>query len=75
MKSLKYLVLSLSLCAAVAHAQGNQPQADAASTQAASNNGTQSVAQSAGRAAPEKQTAKKDQCVGPVSFCNIYFGS
>ncbi|MEX3950708.1 hypothetical protein AB4Y40_23485 [Paraburkholderia sp. EG287B] len=75
MKSLKYLVLSLTLCAAVAHAQGNQPQAGAVSTQAASNNGTQSAAQSAGRATPEKQTQKKDECVGPVSFCNIYFGS
>ena len=75
MRSLKYLVLSLSLCAAVAHAQGNQPQADAVSTQAAPNNGTQSVVQSAGRAAPEKRAPKKDECVGPVSFCNIYFGS
>ncbi|MEX3693708.1 hypothetical protein AB3X91_25180 [Paraburkholderia sp. BR14263] len=75
MKSLKYLVLSLSLCAAAAHAQGNQPQAAAASAQAASNNGAQSVAQSAGRAAPEQQAPKKDECVGPVSFCNIYFGS
>jgi len=71
MKSLKYLVLSLTLCAAVAHAQGNQPLAGAASAQAASNNG----AQSAGRTAPEQQAPKKDECVGPVSFCNIYFGS
>lgn len=44
MKSLKYLLLSLSLCAAVAHAQGNPPQAEAASSQTAANNGTQSVA-------------------------------
>jgi len=75
MKSLKYLVFSLTLCAAVAHAQVNPPQAGAASAQAASNNGTQSVAQSAGRATPEKQAPKNDECVGPVSFCNIYFGS
>ncbi len=75
MKSLKYLVLSLSLCAAVAHAQGNPPQAEAASTQTAANNGTQSVAQPAGRAETQKPAAKKDECVGPVSFCNIYFGS
>ena len=73
MKSLKYLVLSLSLCAAVAHAQGNQPQGDTASNPGKSDSST--VAQSAGRAAPQKQAQKKDECVGPVSFCNIYFGS
>ena len=75
MKALKYLVVSLSLCAAVAHAQDKQPEAAPATTVSASNSGAQPVAQPAGRAAPEKQTAKKDQCVGPVSFCNIYFGS
>ena len=64
MKVLKFVLIACSLSAAVAHAQTAQvaPQQ-----------------QRDERAAPASRLAapasKADECVGPVSFCNIYFGS
>ncbi|HKT96690.1 MAG TPA: hypothetical protein VJS30_09160 [Paraburkholderia sp.] len=72
MKSLKIAVVACSLfAAAAAYAQNEAPAASV----------PQQVAQNAAQPAvqaPANQfakPAKKDECVGPVSFCNIYFGS
>ncbi|AOJ83437.1 hypothetical protein WT60_26235 [Burkholderia sp. MSMB617WGS] len=70
MKSLQIAVVALSLSAvmAAAHAQpadaGRQPA-----------NRTEAV-QAAGRVPAAHQDGQEpNACVGPVSFCNIYFGS
>ncbi|WP_028225459.1 hypothetical protein [Paraburkholderia ferrariae] len=75
MKSLKIAVVACSLfAAAAAHAQNEAPVAST----------SQQVAQAAPQAAPVVQApvqrraatpAKKDECVGPASFCNLYSGS
>ncbi|HEY2000579.1 hypothetical protein [Paraburkholderia sp.] len=72
MKALKIVLIACSLAAAGAHAQTATPPAD-----------TQQVAQAdvqhanararEGRMVPAPK--KTDNCVGPVSFCNIYAGS
>ncbi|WP_322060795.1 hypothetical protein [Paraburkholderia sp. J63] len=72
MKSLKIAVVACSLfAAAAAYAQNEAPAASVPQQVA------QSAAQPAAQA-PANQIAKpekKDECVGPVSFCNLYFGS
>ncbi|MEM5313663.1 hypothetical protein [Paraburkholderia sp. JHI869] len=70
MKSLKIAVVACSLfAAAAAHAQNEAPAASV----------PQQIAQTAApQASAQRENvkpAKKDECVGPVSFCNIYFGS
>jgi Ni/Co efflux regulator RcnB len=73
MKSLKIAVVACSFfAAAVAHAQNEAPAAGA----------PQQVAQAAVPQATEARVQhrvakpeQKNDCVGPVSFCNIYFGS
>ena len=74
MKPLHFALVALSLSAAVAHAQS--VPADNATQQA---NRTESVQPAHGRIEhrPSAQSSKDDPnaCVGPVSFCNIYFGS
>jgi len=79
MKALKTVLLacSLSAVAAVTHAQTTAPAADAqqqlAQTQERSHEPFASGAVQHGRlAAPAK---KAEDCVGPVSFCNLFFGS
>lgn len=74
MKSLKIAVVACSLFAAAAAAYA-QSEAPAASVpqQVAQANGPQAVAAPAHREATKP--AKKDDCVGPVSFCNLYAGS
>jgi hypothetical protein len=72
MKALKMVLIACSLSAAVAHAQTAVPTV-----------GTQQVVQTSqqhanvavqqGRAS--KHSRKADACVGPVSFCNVFFGS
>ncbi|MGS0891130.1 hypothetical protein ACVBGC_01020 [Burkholderia stagnalis] len=71
MKPLHLALVALSLTAAVAHAQ--PAPADVAQQQA---NRAEAV-QAAGRVDHARQTKRDDPnaCVGPVSFCNIYFGS
>lgn len=73
MKSLKVAVIACSLFAAAAAS---------AQTESGATNAPQQVAQSNASSAPAKQgrsdaaTPKKDDnCVGPASFCNVYFGS
>lgn len=70
MKPLYLAVVALSLTAAVAHAQpapadGAQQPANRAET-----------IEAAGRV-DHAQSKQEDPnaCVGPVSFCNVYFGS
>ncbi|AOJ15795.1 hypothetical protein [Burkholderia vietnamiensis] len=70
MKPLYLAVVALSLTAAVAHAQpapadGAQQPANRAET-----------IEAAGRV-DRAQSKQEDPnaCVGPVSFCNVYFGS
>ncbi|WP_175992156.1 hypothetical protein [Burkholderia vietnamiensis] len=70
MKPLYLAVVALSLTAAVAHAQpapadGAQQPANRAET-----------VEAAGRV-DRTQSKQEDPnaCVGPISFCNVYFGS
>jgi hypothetical protein len=76
MKSLKYLLIVVSMsAAAAANAQESvAPPADALA-QAVSQARTNAGARTDGRAKQDSGAEKKDQCVCPISFCNIYFGS
>ncbi|MGN7980435.1 hypothetical protein [Burkholderia sp. 22313] len=70
MKPLHLALVALSLAAAVAHAQS--APADLAQQPA---NRAEAV-QAAGRV--DRSQSKQDEpnaCVGPVSFCNVYFGN
>jgi hypothetical protein len=74
MKVLKIALIACSLSAAVAHAQSapaaqEQQLAQANVQRANSLNGVHA------RGRLDVQKTKADECVGPVSFCNIYFGS
>ncbi|AOJ06865.1 hypothetical protein [Burkholderia mayonis] len=72
MKSLQIAVVALSLSAVMAAAHAQTAAADAGRQPA---NRTEAV-QSAGRVPAAHQDRKDpNECVGPVSFCNIYFGS
>ncbi|MFM0172755.1 hypothetical protein [Paraburkholderia sediminicola] len=73
MNVLKIALIACSLSAVVAHAQTaptaaeQQQQVAQANAQRATNADTQ------GRIAVP--AIKAEECVGPVSFCNMYFGS
>lgn len=71
MKVLKIGLIACSLSAAVAHAQ-TAPSAQQQQVAQANAQRANSVAAQDRIAAPK---AKAEKCVGPVSFCNIYFGS
>ncbi|AHI67672.1 hypothetical protein [Burkholderia thailandensis] len=72
MKSLQIAVLALSLSAVMAAAHAHTAAADAGRQPASR---TEAV-QSAGRVpAAHQDRQDPNACVGPVSFCNIYFGS
>jgi hypothetical protein len=71
MKVLKIVLIACSLSATVAHAQ-TAPAAPEQQVAQADSPRTRNVV------APKRSTAPKagrDECVGPMSFCNIYFGS
>ncbi|WP_321965274.1 hypothetical protein [Paraburkholderia sp. J7] len=68
------LLVAISLFATAAYAQGNHAQPSAANETAAQND-TAPAADNFGRVDHDRREGKKDDCVGPVSFCNIYFGS
>jgi hypothetical protein len=73
MKVLKIVLIACALSAAVAHAQ-TAPSAPSAPQQKAA----QANNQPAGSAAVQEHSAvpaNAEECVGPMSFCNIYFGS
>jgi hypothetical protein len=72
MKSLKIAVVACSMfAAAAAYAQNEAPAASV--PQQITQNAAQPAVQAS--ANPIAKPARKDECVGPVSFCNIYFGS
>ena len=71
MNVLKIALIACSLSAVVAHAQ-TAPAAPEQPVAQASDQRTNSVDAQRRVAAP---AAKTEECVGPVSFCNIYFGS
>ncbi|KVU35829.1 hypothetical protein WK65_24770 [Burkholderia ubonensis] len=70
MKSLHLALVALSLTAAVVHAQ------PAPVEQARQQANRAEAVQAAGRV-DQAKSKKEDPnaCVGPVSFCNVYFGS
>ncbi|MFM0732164.1 hypothetical protein PQQ52_16890 [Paraburkholderia sediminicola] len=71
MNVLKIALIACALSAAVAHAQ-TAPAAPEQQVAQASAPRADSVAAQNRVAVPK---AKTEECVGPVSFCNIYFGS
>lgn len=75
MNSLKIVVVACSLFAAAvsAYAQNEAP-AGAAPEQVAEAAAAQ-PAQALNSRHAAKPAKRADECVGPVSFCNLYFGS
>jgi hypothetical protein len=71
MKVLKMVLIACSLSAAVAHAQTAPATPQQQVSQANAPRANNAPAQE--RVAAPK--TKVEECVGPVSFCNIYFGS
>ncbi|WP_233805746.1 hypothetical protein [Paraburkholderia sp. HP33-1] len=71
MKVLKMVLIGCSLSTAAAHAQ----TAPAASEQQVAQAESQRAGSVAARKHVEAPKAKADECVGPMSFCNIDFGS
>ncbi|MEX3789888.1 hypothetical protein [Paraburkholderia sp. BR14374] len=72
MKVLKLVLIGCSLStAAAAHAQ----TAPTAPDQQVALADSQRADKSAAREHAEAPKAKADECVGPMSFCNIFFGS
>ena len=73
MKALKFILAASLLSAAVAHAQTSSP-ADSGAQQVAQAN-TAQAAQPNKQRHDTKAPKAASNCVGPVSFCSIYFGS
>ncbi|MFM0282677.1 hypothetical protein SAMN05444172_6417 [Burkholderia sp. GAS332] len=71
MNVLKIALIACSLSAAVAHAQ-TAPAAPEQQVAQATAPRANSVAEQSRIVAPK---AKAEECVGPMSFCNLYFGS
>lgn len=74
MKVLKIALIACSLSAAVAHAQ-SAPAAQEEQVAQAGVQRANSVNSLNARSRIDVPKSKADECVGPVSFCNIYFGS
>ena len=78
MKALKMVLIACSLSAVAIAAQA-QTSARATSAQQLAQNQEQPHGQLAKGAAHEGRVAapakKAEDCVGPVSFCNLFFGS
>jgi hypothetical protein len=73
MKAFKLVVVACLLsAAAVAEAQAQAPAADSSQQVAQASTAHAGHAAAARRATALKQS---DQCVGPASFCNVFFGS
>ena len=73
MKALKLVLMACSLSvAALAHAQ--TAPADDSAQQVAQANAAR-VAQPEAQNRVAKPAKKANECVGPVSYCEIYFGS
>jgi hypothetical protein len=76
MKSLKIAVVACSLfaAAAAAYAQNQAPAANGGSQQVTQSDSSSATASSV-RADAAKPARNANDCVGPASFCNIYFGN
>ncbi|MFM0594143.1 MULTISPECIES: hypothetical protein [Paraburkholderia] len=75
MNVLKIALIACSLSAVVAHAQTAPAAPEQQLTQASAQRAS-GVAEQGRVAVPAaKANAKTAECVGPVSFCNLYFGS
>ena len=74
MKVLKIALIACSLSAAVAHAQ-SAPVAQEEQVAQAGVPRANSVNRLNARSRVDVPKSKAEECVGPVSFCNIYFGS
>ncbi|RKR38372.1 hypothetical protein [Paraburkholderia sp. BL17N1] len=71
MNVLKIALIACSLSAVVAHAQ----TAPAAPEQQVAQANAQRAKNAETKSRSATPALKADECVGPVSFCNIYFGS
>ncbi|CAB3787850.1 hypothetical protein [Pararobbsia alpina] len=75
MKSLKCVLIAVSMsAAAAANAQESGAPPVDASAQTVSQARTNAGARTEGLAKQDSRAEKKDRCVGPISFCDIYFG-
>jgi hypothetical protein len=74
MKVLKIALIACSLSAAVAHAQ-SAPVAQEEQVAQANVQRADSVSGVKARSHVDVPKTQAEACVGPVSFCNIYFGS
>ncbi|SDH91446.1 hypothetical protein [Paraburkholderia phenazinium] len=72
MKALKVVLIACSLSAAAAHAQAVAPAAEGQQIAQAADQHANSALQQGRMTAPVKKPA---ECVGPVSYCNLFFGS
>jgi hypothetical protein len=73
MKAVKIAVVACSLFAATAAWAQSEAPAGTAPQQVSQAAATQAA--QAGAQHRVAKPAKQGECVGPVSFCNIYFGS
>ncbi|WGS53661.1 hypothetical protein LFL96_21665 [Paraburkholderia sp. D15] len=73
MNVLKIALIACTLSAAMAHAQMAPPVADQQLAQASAQRANGVAARS--NVVTPASKAKSEECVGPVSFCNLYFGS
>ncbi|WP_025599543.1 hypothetical protein [Burkholderia sp. WSM2230] len=74
MNVLKIALIACSLSAVAAHAQA----APAAAEQQVAKTNAQSAANAADGQTKRRvaaPAARQEECVGPVSYCNIFFGS
>lgn len=76
MKSLKIAVVACSLfaAAAAAYAQNEAPAANGGSQQVTQSDSSSAAANGA-LADAAKPARNANDCVGPASFCTIYFGN
>jgi ribosomal protein L12E/L44/L45/RPP1/RPP2 len=76
MKALKVVLIACSLsaaaAAAAAHAQTTAPAADGQQIAQANEQRMNRAPEQSRMSAPVKKAA---ECVGPISYCNIFFGS
>lgn len=72
MKALRVILIACSLSAAAAHAQSAAPAADGQQIAQAAEPSVKSSPQQGRMTAPVKKAA---ECVGPASYCTIFFGS
>ncbi|MFM0737693.1 hypothetical protein PQQ51_10675 [Paraburkholderia xenovorans] len=74
MKALKIALIACAMSAAVAHAQTAPSSVEQQQVAQANVQRAQSFAAEK-RAVVPKAKARTEECVGPMSFCNLYFGS